>query len=99
MAELLDLGNGHRLRFVEDGRGSRIGAIHEHPYPTGTYRHGYCAGMVWFDVPATYVVEQRDRVHAKWQIIQESPLTLTPSIRCGDCGLHGFVRDGKWVNA
>lgn len=24
------------------------------------------------------------------------PLTVTPSILCPDCGLHGFVTDGVW---
>jgi hypothetical protein len=25
--------------------------------------------------------------------------TVSPSILCPDCGLHGFVRDGRWVSA
>lgn len=32
-------------------------------------------------------------------ITSEDPLTVTPSIACGDCGLHGFIRDGRWVPA
>lgn len=27
------------------------------------------------------------------------PLTVSPSILCPDCGTHGFVRAGKWVQA
>lgn len=27
------------------------------------------------------------------------PLTITPSILCLDCGLHGYVRAGRWVPA
>lgn len=23
-------------------------------------------------------------------------LTVTPSILCGDCGLHGYITDGTW---
>jgi hypothetical protein len=34
-----------------------------------------------------------------WQIQQTEPLTVTPSILCGTCGIHGFIRDGKWVPA
>jgi hypothetical protein len=30
-------------------------------------------------------------------IVSEDPLTITPSILCADCGTHGFVRDGRWV--
>lgn len=32
-------------------------------------------------------------------IVQADPLTISPSILCGDCGTHGFVRDGRWVQA
>ena len=33
-----------------------------------------------------------------WTVESEEPLTLTPSIAC-ECGLHGFIRDGRWVAA
>lgn len=33
------------------------------------------------------------------RVVQRSPLTIEPSILCPDCGTHGFVRDGKWVEA
>lgn len=29
-------------------------------------------------------------------IISRDPLTITPSLGCDDCGLHGFVTDGQW---
>lgn len=29
-------------------------------------------------------------------ISQREPLTITPSILCGDCGTHGFVVNGAW---
>ena len=31
------------------------------------------------------------------QIVQEDPLTITPSILCPDCGTHGFITNGRWV--
>lgn len=34
-----------------------------------------------------------------WEVISEDPLTLAPSLACGQCGHHGFIRDGKWVPA
>lgn len=34
--------------------------------------------------PAGHVVHSTD------------PLTITASILCGDCGLHGFVTEGAW---
>jgi len=31
-------------------------------------------------------------------IVAEDPLTVTPSILCPDCGLHGFITEGRWVS-
>lgn len=33
------------------------------------------------------------------RIVQRDPLTVEPSILCPDCGTHGFIRDGRWVEA
>ena len=33
------------------------------------------------------------------QIISSDPIHIEPSILCDDCGIHGFVRYGKWVSA
>lgn len=32
-------------------------------------------------------------------VVSEDPWTISPSILCPDCGLHGFVRSGIWVPA
>jgi len=32
-------------------------------------------------------------------IVTREPLTIVASILCSDCGLHGFVTDGRWVPA
>jgi hypothetical protein len=32
-------------------------------------------------------------------IVTVDPLTVSPSILCLDCGLHGFIRDGRWISA
>lgn len=29
-------------------------------------------------------------------IVSVNPVTVSPSIACSDCGLHGFIRDGRW---
>jgi hypothetical protein len=34
-----------------------------------------------------------------WQLISEDPLHVEPSIHRLECGCHGFIREGKWVNA
>lgn len=33
--------------------------------------------------------------HPLWDVVNEEPLTLTPSVLCS-CGWHGFITDGKW---
>lgn len=34
-----------------------------------------------------------------WQVESWDPLTLSPSVLCNTCGLHGFIREGRWVPA
>lgn len=29
-------------------------------------------------------------------IVSRDPVTVTPSVGCFDCGLHGFIRNGRW---
>lgn len=36
---------------------------------------------------------------ARWTLECESPLTLSPSVLCRTCGLHGWIREGRWVPA
>lgn len=35
----------------------------------------------------------------EWRILEREPLTMTPSFVCNDCGDHGLVRNGAWVEA
>lgn len=32
------------------------------------------------------------------QLVSEEPLHLEPSLLCGDCGTHGFIREGRWIS-
>ena len=34
-----------------------------------------------------------------WKLVSREPLTMEPSVAYECCGLHGFVRDGRWVPA
>lgn len=36
--------------------------------------------------------------HDTWTVEKQDPLTLHPSIAAA-CGLHGFIREGRWVPA
>jgi hypothetical protein len=31
-----------------------------------------------------------------WEVLNEEPLTLSPSLACRTCGHHGFIRNGTW---
>lgn len=44
----------------------------------------------------TLIVAPRLQLDAGHHIVSTDPVTVTPSIACGDCGLHGFLRDGRW---
>lgn len=43
------------------------------------------------------VSREIDAGRAGWQVESWEPLTLSPSLLCRSCGLHGFIREGRWV--
>lgn len=106
MSESFDLGHGHTARFTcwapdrhlnpqYDGIPDveRWGLIVDHPRPDGSP----CIGsFATFDGP---VQRQVHPGAPKWAVESLDPLTLSPSLLCRDCGDHGFVRNGQWINA
>lgn len=83
----------NRKRFgVPLPRVEKAGLMIRHPRADG--RPGECFGSVQFDLPAT-----KHFIGAKWTVESWEPLTLSPSIRCLECGAHGFIRGGRWVKA
>lgn len=84
---------GHDTFYTEVYRDDAWIGIHEWHKERGEYAAGFIAftGRVkpgWWrqDAPT-------------WDVLGEEPLTLAPSLACGTCGHHGFIRDGKWVPA
>lgn len=80
------------------------GANDGHLRPDGTY----CEGAITFDVaPMNHLTPAA----ALWQVQSFEPLTMSPSLLCkapvydaagkviGECGDHGWIRDGRWVRA
>ena len=56
------------------------------------------------DTTAAYFQEARNHTmlplgRQHWTVVTKEPLTVSPSILCWKCGLHGFWREGKWVGA
>lgn len=103
MSSHIDLGDGHRLRYLAwkpdrelnpqyDGIPDveRIGAVIDHiSKQTGKP----CSGGVTFDSDvARRIGYQPGRL---WQVESWEPLTISPSVLCS-CGDHGFIRNGRW---
>lgn len=89
MRRMIDVGEGHSIEFIEY-KGEISGLHLNHP-----------------GCPSPAFITFTDRSWAKefngqietWEVIQDSPLTLSPSILCRCCKDHGFIIEGKWVKA
>lgn len=99
-----DLGNGHSFSWLQGQTGQVVGLIEHHPKGPGA-RPGalYCGGYIAW-VPE----EAQQGVSRAWtsrhQLIAGGPgdeehLTIAPSLACRTCPSHGFIRDGRWVDA
>lgn len=97
--ELHELGHGVWFTWLRYA-GERVGVIEWHHCPPQTGGglidmpdgKNLSGGALMFDIPGN-AQEQRP----KWQLISLDPLHIEPSVLCRTCGLHGFIRDGKWV--
>lgn len=102
-ADSIDLGHGVYMRWVEWTPDRALNphlADLEDETPTGfivghVHDDGaVCEGLVPFDTPAN-----RREGRNVWQVHSLDPLHVEPSILRRECGLHGFVREGRWVPA
>lgn len=80
-----DIGDGVRIEFVRDHVDRFTGLRIEH--------EGCEAQTIEFALPWV----TREREQDVWNVHQWEPLTLHPSLLCDTCGLHGYIRNGKWV--
>lgn len=103
MREIIDLGDGHTIRFIafhpdrsipanaerfrDIPDDERAGAIVAHTSAQGRQCECYIGLNPSVSAPSF-----------PWRVVSWDPLTLEPSLLCR-CGDHGFVRDGKWVPA
>lgn len=91
----LDLGHGVRAEFTGlygDQENTRTGLFISHMHEDGMD----CIGSVTFDLP---VMREKFPNGPLWTLHSLDPLTLSPSVLNSPCGLHGFIREGKWVPA
>ena len=85
----MDIGSGVKVYPVHDKDGAFVGIIEEHIGKDGAPCSGYChfRHAANPDTVSSWVVESFE------------PLTLSPSVLCRTCGHHGFIRQGKWIEA
>lgn len=58
--------------------------------------NGVTAGGVNFDTPEARAALTDRPNGAFWQVVTWTPLTLSPSIGCRECGHHGYITNGEW---
>lgn len=78
-----------------DYEGQIAGINEYHLLPSGEW----CAGWVPFRGYPWAEQFKNAPDYQAWNVVQLSPLTLSPSIKCRACGHHGHIRDGKWTYA
>jgi hypothetical protein len=109
MMEPIDLGHGHTLTWsawdpdldlnpqwahLADRLPVRhFVAIIAHTAPDGSP----CESAATPDTEMARLAGFTDR--AVWQVESMEPVTLSPSLLCGRCADHGFIKQGKWVPA
>lgn len=113
MSDVIDLGSGHTLRFAswcpDRNLNPQYAGLPDVEKCTAIIRHelrpddnqdfcrerGFCESAASLD---SEVTRQIFPEQALWQVDSWEPLTLSPSILC-HCGVHGFIRGGRWVSA
>ena len=89
------LDENHAVEFTTaSGDTEPYGCIlwHRVPVKEMSATPGWCAGGVNWKA----IREWTPRT--LWELVSLDPLHVEPSIRCG-CGEHGWIRNGKWVQA
>lgn len=75
----------------------RLGFIEQHKRPDNGE---WCMGSVLFDIPEAqrYRSKRADgSLTPVWTLVSLEPLHIEPSISCGVCKHHGFIRGGEWI--
>ncbi len=98
--QVLWLDDDNAIGFIEDSEGKCGGTLfHRRNPPLADWP--YCAGGFYWRQPVTYrdkITPWQERKVTLWQLESIDPLTLSPSILC-NCGHHGFIKQGKWIQA
>lgn len=87
--DAIALGSEHWYTRSVSSSGQWVGIIEYH---INRKTNTPCMGSLAFDVP------ERQQNPTRWTVECYDPLTLSPSLLCGICGDHGFIRNGEWVS-
>lgn len=107
----IDLGSGYTYRtFTCEGNDDEpIGLIITGPAPPQCpYRNtsatdagpNRCGGGLHFEnSPERFVRKPDGTMRPRWKVVSKNPLSLQPSIKCKCEGQHGYITNGRYVNA
>lgn len=88
-----DIGHGVVIRFYGGDGQEKAGLLLYHQHPDGSV----CGGSVGFAMPhGSPSTPSSEGKRALWHVESLEPLTLSPSILDNSCGLHGYIRNGRW---
>lgn len=87
IAETVEVGDGYAVLFMQDG-------LIRFAHDCARRRQGRVLETIRCAPHLTNVGQPGGH-----QLVTREPLHIEPSILCGDCGTHGFVRSGSWVAA
>jgi hypothetical protein len=96
-ADAIDLGHDTFYTKKIDDDSKWVGLYEWHKCDKREYYNAGCIRFVLPDAESGYV--RSSDYGIAWDVISLEPLTLSPSLACGTCGHHGWIRDGKWVPA
>jgi hypothetical protein len=89
--------------MMADVRWVQAGAVETIPVEPHVV-HFYADGSVRFEHRCSEIGGGRHKIVAPalmigqgHTVLSRAPLHIEASILCDDCGLHGWVRDGRWV--
>lgn len=80
-----DIGHGLSIAYYSSKTHERAGIFLK---DANCKIHDECIGSVPFTGRAEWNVT--------WEVLQDDPLTLNPSIQRTPCELHGYIRNGRW---
>lgn len=83
--ERQDIGSGVWMHRITGG------VIVGHTHPDGAE----CAGSVLFDCPE--LAAKKAAGVPLWRKVVDEPLTVSPAIISPECGLKGWITEGRWV--